>query len=382
MLGNKSIKIINSIEKRKIIIHLVIRLIRLQIWVLIHLGDINDIKNKFGDARRTAIELEDAIQEEDLIKDEDLIITCTSEGNIKSVLTKEYNVQNRAGKGNKGANTKDDEIVVDLFAVNSKDDLLFITNKGRCHKVKAYKIPKTSRTGKGRNLVNFMSLEEDEYPVKTLAVNSEHKNSYITIVTDKGQIKRISIDNLSPRLAITKIMTLKEDHEIVDAILTEDNEDIMIATAKGMSVRFKAETVRPSGRTAQGVKGISLSEDDEVISLTNVPTNTEIVTVTSSGISKATNESEFATKSRGCKGIQCHKLSDKTGDIINCFILSADDLIIATANGKTIRVKADSIAKSHRNTTGTKLIKLDKDDYVVAAACIPAEPKGDDETSE
>lgn len=335
--------------------------------------ELAEIKDKYGDARRTMIELEDAIQEEDLIKDEDLIITCTSEGNIKSVLTSEYNVQNRAGKGNKGSNVKDDEIVIDLFAVNSKDDLLFITNTGRCHKIKAYKIPKVSRTSKGKNMVNFMSLEEDEFPVKTLAVNANHKDSFITIVTDKGQIKRISVDNLSPRLAITKVITLIDGHEIVDAILTKDDDDIFIATTKGMSVRFKAEKVRPTGRSARGVIGIKLADDDEVIGLTDVPENSEIITVTEAGIAKATVESEFATKSRGCKGIKCHKLSDKTGDIINCFILSEENMIVATANGKIIRVNTDSIARSGRATTGTKLIKLDKKDYVVAAACIPAE---------
>lgn len=330
-------------------------------------------KKTFGDKRRTAIEYEDEIEYEDLIKDEDLIITITSEGNIKSVPTKEYCVQGRAGKGNKGATVKDDEIITDLFMVNSKDDLLFITNTGRCHTIKAYKIPKTTRTGKGKNIVNYMSLEEGEYPIRTLATTLSDNDKCITMVTDKGQIKRIELKQLSTKFSVTKIIKLIEGHQIADAILTSNEDELMIATAQGMSVRFKASAVRPSGRSSQGVKGIRLAEEDYVIGMTEIVENCEIVTVTQLGIAKATNETEFAAKSRGCKGIKCHKLSDKTGVIVSCFILNQDDLLVGTADSKIIRISANNVARSGRTTTGTKLIKLAKGDAVVAAACLPAE---------
>lgn len=336
-------------------------------------SELSEIKVKYGDDRRTVIELEDEIDMEDLIKDEDLIITITSEGNIKSVATKEYNVQGRAGKGNAGAATKDDEIVTDLFTVNSKDDLLFITNKGRCHTIKAYKIPKTTRTSKGKNMVNYMSLEEGEYPIKTLATTLTDNDRCITMVTDKGQIKRLKLEHLSTKFSVTKVIKLIDGHEIADAILTSEEDDLMIATAHGMSVRFKASAVRPSGRTSQGVKGINLAEGDMVIGMTNIYKDCEIVTITEQGIAKATSESEFAAKSRGCKGIKCHKLSDKTGVIVSCFILNQEDMIVGTADSKIIRIATKNIARSGRATTGTKLIKLSKNDSVVAAACLPAE---------
>lgn len=345
------------------------------------LVEFGEMKAKYGDARRTTIELENDLVIEDLIKDESLIVTCTSDGNIKSVPTAEYNKQHRAGKGNKGADTKDDEIIVDLFTVNSKDDLLFITNKGRCHTVKAYKLPKTTRTGKGKNLANFVSMEEDEYPVKTLATNLTDKERYLVLVTNNGLIKRLALTQLSNKFSITKIIGLT-DNEVVDAVLAKDDEEIMIITEKGLSLRFNSGTVRPSGRSARGVKGIRLDEDDQTLSLINIYEDCRIMTVTKYGIAKATNESEFSAKSRGCKGIQCHKLSDKTGEIVAAYLLDQSNILVGTANSKIIRIDSSNVAHSGRVTAGTKLINLDKDDYVVAAACLPEEPEEGTEADE
>lgn len=335
--------------------------------------EFTEMKNKYGDERRTAIELEDEIELVDLIKDEELIVTITSDQNIKSVATNEYNKQRRAGKGSKGADTKDDELVVDLFTVNSKDDLLFITNTGRCHTVKAYKIPKVNKSSRGKNLANFVSMEEGEHPIKTLATNLNDKERYLVLVSKKGQVKRLALAQLSNRFNVTKVMGLADDDEVVGALLAKDDEEVMILTANSLSTRFNSNTVRPSGRSARGVKGIKLSEGDEVIGILSMHSNTEVVTVTKYGIAKATKEEEFASKSRGCKGIFCHKVSDKTGPVVSAFILDNANILIATANGKTIRIDANNIAHSSRHTTGTKLINLDKDDYVVAVTCLPEE---------
>lgn len=331
------------------------------------------MKDKYGDDRRTVIELEDEIELVDLVKDEELIVTVTSDQNIKAVATKEYNKQNRAGKGSQGAATKEDEIVTDLFSVNSKDDLLFITNTGRCHTIKAYKIPKVSRNARGKNLANFVSMEEGEHPIKTLATNLNDKERYLVLVTRKGQIKRLALAQLSNRFNVTKVMGLVDDDEIVDALLATDDEEVMVITANSMSARFNSNTVRPSGRAARGVKGINLGVDDAVIGIVVMKPNEEIVTVTKYGIAKATKEEEFASKSRGCKGIYCHKISDKTGPVVSAFILDNANILVATANGKTIRIDSENIAHSGRHTTGTKLINLDKDDYVVAVTCLPEE---------
>lgn len=335
--------------------------------------EFTEMKNKYGDERRTAIELEDEIELVDLIKDEELIVTITSDQNIKSVATNEYNKQKRAGKGSKGADTKDDELVVDLFTVNSKDDLLFITNTGRCHTVKAYKIPKVNKSSRGKNLANFISMEEGEYPIKTLATNLNDKERYLILVSKKGQVKRLALAQLSNRFNVTKVMGLVDDDEVIGALLAKDDEEVMILTANSLSTRFNSNTVRPSGRSARGVKGIKLSEDDEVVGILSMHSNTEVVTVTKYGIAKATKEEEFASKSRGCKGIFCHKVSDKTGPVVSAFILDNANILVATANGKTIRIDANNIAHSGRHTTGTKLINLDKDDYVVAVTCLPEE---------
>lgn len=331
------------------------------------------MKDKYGDDRRTVIELEDEIELVDLVKDEELIVTITSDQNIKAVSTKEYNKQNRAGKGSQGAATKEDEIVTDLFSVNSKDDLLFITNTGRCHTIKAYKIPKVSRNARGKNLANFVSMEEGEHPIKTLATNLNDKERYLVLVTRKGQIKRLALAQLSNRFNVTKVMGLVDDDEIVDALLATDDEEVMVITANSMSARFNSNTVRPSGRAARGVKGINLSVDDAVIGIVSMHSEKEIVTVTKYGIAKATKEEEFASKSRGCKGIYCHKISDKTGPVVSAFILDNANILVATANGKTIRIDSENIAHSGRHTTGTKLINLDKDDFVVAVTCLPEE---------
>lgn len=335
--------------------------------------EFTEMKNKYGDERRTTIELEDEIELVDLIKDEELIVTITSDQNIKSVATNEYNKQKRAGKGSKGADTKDDELVVDLFTVNSKDDLLFITNTGRCHTVKAYKIPKVNKSSRGKNLANFISMEEGEYPIKTLATNLNDKERYLILVSKKGQVKRLALAQLSNRFNVTKVMGLVDDDEVIGALLAKDDEEVMILTANSLSTRFNSNTVRPSGRSARGVKGIKLSEDDEVVGILSMHSNTEVVTVTKYGIAKATKEEEFASKSRGCKGIFCHKVSDKTGPVVSAFILDNANILVATANGKTIRIDANNIAHSGRHTTGTKLINLDKDDYVVAVTCLPEE---------
>ena len=331
------------------------------------------MKDKYGDDRRTVIELEDEIELVDLVKDEELIVTITSDQNIKAVSTKEYNKQNRAGKGSQGAATKEDEIVTDLFSVNSKDDLLFITNTGRCHTIKAYKIPKVSRNARGKNLANFVSMEEGEHPIKTLATNLNDKERYLVLVTRKGQIKRLALAQLSNRFNVTKVMGLVDDDEIVDALLATDDEEVMVITANSMSARFNSNTVRPSGRAARGVKGINLSVDDAVIGIVSMHSEKEVVTVTKYGIAKATKEEEFASKSRGCKGIYCHKISDKTGPVVSAFILDNANILVATANGKTIRIDSENIAHSGRHTTGTKLINLDKDDFVVAVTCLPEE---------
>ena len=339
-------------------------------------AELAEIRVKFGDERRTEIDLSTkaTITTEDLVVDEDLIITVTSEGNIKSVSASEYNTQKRGGKGNKGAKTKDDEDVVDLFSVHSKDDLLFITNTGRCHTLKAYEIPKVARNAKGKNVVNYLKLDEGEHPVSILATNiEENKDNSLTIITKQGRIKRLELNQLSNKFSYTRIIGLFEGDDIVKALLAKDDDEVLIVTNKGLYVRFPANTVRPQGRSATGVIGINFKlEDDFVLTSTIITDKDEIVTVSEQGIGKRASASEYsASKNRGGKGFLFYKANERTGNVAACIAINNnEDLLITTAKGLVIRIASSNVSLLSRSAMGTKLINLDKDDTVVSVAKI------------
>ena len=339
-------------------------------------AELSEIKAKFGDERRTEIDLttKATITTEDLVVDEDLIITVTSEGNIKSVSATEYNTQKRGGKGNKGAKTKDDEDVVDLFSVHSKDDLLFITNTGRCHTLKAYEIPKVARNAKGKNVVNYLKLDEGEHPVSILATNiEENKDNSLTIITKQGRIKRLELNQLSNRFSYTRIINLFKGDDIVKALLAKDDDEVLIVTNKGLYVRFPADTVRPQGRSATGVIGINFKlEDDFVLTSTIITDKDEIVTVSELGIGKRASASEYiAYKNRGGKGFLFYKANERTGNVAACIAINNnEDLLITTAKGLVIRIASSNVSLLSKSAMGTKLINIDKDDTVVSVAKI------------
>ena len=352
--------------------------------------ELQDIKDKFGDARRTEIDLttKATISTEDLVVDEDLIITVTSEGNIKSVAASEYNTQKRGGKGNKGAKTKDDENVVDLFSVHSKDDLLFITNTGRCHTLKAYEIPKVAKNAKGKNVVNYLQLEENEHPVSILATNiEENKNNALTIITKQGRIKRLELNQLSNKFSYTRIIGLLDNDDIVSALLAKESDEVLIVTNKGLYVRFPVNTVRPQGRSATGVVGINFKmEDDFVLTSTIITDKDELVTVSEQGIGKRASASEYvASKNRGGKGFIFYKANDRTGNVAACITINnEEDLLLTTAKGQVIRIASSNVSLLSRTAMGTKLMNLDKDDTVVSVAKVlpNKEEVGDDVIAE
>ena len=344
------------------------------------------IRDKFGDDRRTSFDLSSkaTLSIEDLVVDEDLIITVTSEGNIKSVSASEYNTQKRGGKGNKGAKTKDDENVVDLFSVHSKDDLLFITNTGRCHTLKAYEIPKVAKNAKGKNVVNYLQLEDGEHPVSILATNiEENKNNALTIITKQGRIKRLELNQLSNKFSYTRIIKLLDNDDIVNALLAKETDEVLIVTNKGLYVRFPVETVRPQGRTATGVTGINFKiEDDFVLTSTIITDKDELVTVSELGIGKRASASEYtASKNRAGKGFVFYKANARTGNVAACITINnKEDLLITTAKGLVIRIASDNVSLLSKSAMGTKLINLDKDDTVVSVAKVlpNKEEVGDD----
>lgn len=334
--------------------------------------EMTELRDKFGDERKTEIALEEEITDEDLIKNENLIVTITSEGNIKSVLESEYNTQKRNGKGNKGADTKDDEIITDLFTVQSKDDLLFITNKGKVHHIKAYMLPKTSRIAKGKNIANYLTLEKDEYPVKTVATKlAKNTESSLMLLTDHGQIKKLSLSLLSKKKKYTTVIGLKDNHKLVDANLVTEDDEILLGTANGQALRFNSSLVKNTGRTAMGVIGIKLAEGGSAVSLVKITKDCDILSITELGLAKRTQESKYPVKGRATRGVQSHKISDKTGKVVAYIPVVNENILIGTNNGKIIRLYADTLPQSNRNTTGNKAIKLDKDDTVATATLAP-----------
>ena len=344
--------------------------------------ELAEIKDKFGDERRTVIDIQSNadINEIDLIEDEDLVITITSDGAIKSVSASEYNVQKRAGKGNKATKTKDDEIVVDLFSVRSKDDLLFITNTGRCHVLKAYKIPKVSRTAKGKNIVNYLKLDEGEYPISTIATNiAENQDSTLVIATKLGMIKRLKLNLLSSKYSITKVAKLKEDDEFVKAIIASDDEEVMLVSKEGMYVRFALNLVRPSGKSAIGVIGMKFKTDtDEILTMTTIHDEDDLILVSENGIGKKTNAKEYkASKNKGGKGFLIYKSNARTGLLSACILVKDENLLITTANGSVIRLDSTQIKPLSKTATGVKLINLEEGDKVSSLAKIVANEEED-----
>lgn len=338
--------------------------------------ELKELQTKFGDERRTVVSAtaNSNISEEDLVKDEALVITITSEGSIKSVEEKEYNTQKRGGKGSRAATTKDDEVVIDLFTVNSKDDLLFVTNQGRCHTLKAYKIPKTSRTAKGKSINNFVNLADGEWPVSVIATKLNDPDNSIMFITANGIIKRLPVTHLSSRMSVTKVIGLNEGDQIISALIAKEGEDVLICTALGQGLRttINAEKIRPMGRTAKGVKGIKVKEGDVVIGMTKITDDSDILTVSCLGLGKRTKGSDFPVKNRGGQGVKAHKVTERSGALVACLpVTDENQVFVGTESGQIIRLNVGPLAKSGRDTTGSKLINLTGEDQVVTASLAP-----------
>ncbi len=345
-------------------------------------AELIDIKNKFKDDRRTIIDIQEktTIDEEDLIEDEDLVITITSEGNIKSVAASEYNVQKRGGKGRSATKTKEDEEIVDLFSVRSKDDLLFITNTGRCHVIKAYKITKTNMNSKGKNIVNYLNLDNGEHPVSTIATNiADNQEATLVLVTKLGIIKRLQLSLLSKRGGVTKIAKLKENDEFVKGIIADSDDEVLLVSKKGMFVRFALNVVRPSGKSAIGVIGMKFKDEtDSILTITTIKDDDHLVLVSEKGLGKRTKASEYkASKNKGGKGFIIYKSTERTGNLAACLAINHENLLITTANGSVIRLDSSLMSNLSRSATGSKLININADDSVVSVAKIV--PNNDEE---
>ena len=354
------------------------------------LGVIRDelltIKAKYGDDRKTAIELaEDEFNAEDLIPNEAAVIAMTKLGYIKRMSPDHFKAQNRGGKGIKGMNILDEDYIADLITINNHDYVLFFTNLGRVYQLKGYEIPEASRTARGTAVINLLQLQAGE-KVTSILRNEGHESGYLTMATKLGMIKRT---NLSEYGNIRKVglaaISLREGDELIDVHVTDGKRDIIMISHLGQCIRFDENDARATGRVSIGVKGMNLADGDSVIGMQVAEENGELLFVSEMGMGKKTAMSEFKDQNRGGKGIRCYRVNAKTGNLAGVKVYKEGyELMLITTEGTVIRMKTDTIPVLGRDTSGVKLMQVDQENVKVSSIELIEESKEEEfaETSE
>lgn len=338
-----------------------------------------EIKAKYPTPRKTDIVLDYSdIDIGDLIDKHDVVISLTSQGYVKRLPVAEYKSQHRGGRGVNAHKTKEEDRVADMFVVNSHDDLMFFSNKGKVYVLKAYTIPEAGRQNKGRALVNLLPLEGEE-KINTIRKMEKGDDKYLILATKKGLIKKTPIaefDNVRKNGKIA--IKLLDDDTLVSAQIVTNEDELLTASNNGKCLRFKAEDVRKVGRTSQGVKGIKISEDEEVIDLVVIDPNKEILTITEKGYAKRTRPEDYRLQGRRGKGVKAGVFNDKTGKVVALRLLEADnDILAISADGVMIRTHADSINLVGRTSLGVRLMKVSAKDKVVSVSIVEREAEED-----
>jgi DNA gyrase subunit A len=348
-------------------------------------GELEEIKNKYGDERRSKISTDTSdIEDEDLIASEQMVVVMTASGYIKRIALDEYRAQKRGGKGLKGSDNRDEDFVAHIFVADTKTWLLFFTDKGKLFWVKVHRLPQASRTGKGKAINNVLSLGAGEKVQAILPVDEFAEDKYVVMLTEKGIIKKTGLDAFSnPRPTGIIALTTDLDDKVIDCKISNGRSDIFIATNEGMSIRFDEGDVRPMGRSARGVKGVTLGKEDTVVGLEIFDKNSKatVLMVTENGFGKRTPIDEYRTQSRGGVGIITQKTTDKVGKVVATrSVLDTDQIMITTDKGQTIRMPCNGISIVGRNTQGVKLITLNEDEKVTGLALIEDENEVGDAT--
>ena len=331
-----------------------------------------EIKEKYGDARRTKIVADEGdIDIEELIEEEDILITLTNDGYIKRLPVDTYKVQNRGGKGISAANTKEDDFIKRIMTTNTHEDLLFFTSFGRVYSLKGYEIPEGSRTSRGQAIINILSLNSGEKITEIMPLSVLSEDDQIVLQTKYGKIKKTDANNFTSiqRNGIIAI-GLEEGDKLISARHIEKEEELIISTKDGMTIQFNTEDVRSMGRQARGVRAIKLNEDDEVVAMNIKGNETYLLVVTENGFGKKTSFNNFSNQNRGGKGIRCHKVTEKTGCVVDTLPVDLDDdVLMVSLNGDMIRITAKDISTTGRNTMGVTLKNLkDESDKIVSVA--------------
>ena len=331
------------------------------------IGELEEIKEEYGDARRTEIIDVDVgeIDVEDMIAPEEMVVTVTHGGYVKRSPKTLYRAQRRGGRGITGAATHEEDFVAQLFVASTHDTLLMFTNKGRAYSKKVWEVPQAGRTAKGKAFVNLIPLQEGERVVALLPVREFSEGAFVVMATRLGQIKKTSLDAFGNiRVSGIIALTIADDDDLVSVRITEGASDILLGTRNGWAIRFREENVRPMGRTARGVRGIRLrqgsADADEVVGMAVIPREepATLLTVCEKGYGKRTPTSDYPTKNRGGKGVITIKTTERNGKVVGLrLVTDDDDLMLITDGGKLIRMPVAGIPTIGRNTQGVRLIR-------------------------
>lgn len=341
--------------------------------------ELDESKRKFADARRTELMVGEVVslEDEDLIEEEDVVITLSNKGYIKRLAQDEFRSQKRGGRGVQGTGVNDDDFVRDIVSTSTHDHLYFMTNKGRVYRLKGYEIPEYGRTAKGLPIVNLLKLDEGETIQTVINAKSDEAsdNNHLVFVTRQGLVKRTKeaeFKNIRQNGLIA--LKLREGDELINVFLTNGNEEIIIGTKFGYSVRFKEDTIRSMSRMAAGVKGVTLRDGDQVVGAAAITEDQEVLIITEKGYGKRTSATEYPTKGRGGKGIKTANITDKNGNLAGIVTVSGDeDIMVITDTGVIIRTAVANISQTGRATQGVKVMRLDDTARIVTFALVEPE---------
>ena len=349
--------------------------------------ELDEVKRKFGDQRRTELMVGEvlSLEDEDLIEESDVLITLSNKGYIKRLDQAEFTAQKRGGRGVQGTGVKDDDFVRELVSTSTHDHLLFFTNKGRVYRLKGYEIPEYGRTAKGLPIVNLLKLDEGESIQTIINVESERSDeAYLFFTTRHGVVKRTSVKEFANiRQNGLKALNLKDEDELINVLLTEEDTDIIIGTKFGYAVRFNQSAVRGMSRSATGVKGVNLRDGDTVVGASVITDQDEVLIITEKGYGKRTVATEYPTKGRGGKGMKTANVAEKNGPLSGLLTVKGDeDLMIITDTGVMIRTNVANISQTGRSTMGVKVMRLDQDAKIVTFTTVAAAEKEEVATEE
>ncbi len=330
-----------------------------------------EISRKYADERRTKIGYDDSeIADEDMIPKTNVVITMTKLGYIKRMSIDNFRAQNRGGRGIKGLETIDDDYIKDLMMTTSHHTLLFFTNLGRVYRMKAFEIPEAGRTARGTAIINLLQLQPQESITSVIPIDEFSEEKFLFMATKKGIVKKTpTSEYINIRKTGIQAIGLRDDDQLIEVQITDNNAEVLMVSRYGQCIRFKETDVRPTGRTAMGVIGMTLDDLDEVVSMQTDIQGEDLLVVAECGIGKRTKITDFSLQNRGGKGAKCYKIMEKTGYVVGAVAVNDDDeIMMITTAGIIIRMKASGISQYGRVTSGVKLVNLDKDVFVASVA--------------